>query len=432
MRHTMEKPPMRRMLEAMADTVRFHMPGHKGSLDPWDVTELSVTDDLYAPAGAIAEAEAMAADSCGAEHTLMLTGGSTAGLLTMILSTVSPGEKLILPRDVHHAVVSACIWGDIRAVFTCDVVQALDQNPDAKAVLVTRPDYYGRCMDLGALAALAHAKGVLVLVDEAHGAHFSWWDTPLGAAKLGADAWVQSAHKTLPALTGAAWLHVANTADHRRARHFLRMVQTSSPPFPILLSLDDARAWMDAHGEEALAALCKRLLVFRRELQGVGGYADVPSDDPTRLVIGTQGHGYAGQEIHDALARQRIHVEMADDDAVVCICTVADTPEMLLRLREGLAKIPRRQAIPPSVQERADADGERVMGLREAALSAQEVVPLREAPGRIASASAGLYPPGIPLVLPGERVTECCVRRLCAHAPERRFGLQDDGMICVK
>ncbi len=152
----------------------------------------------------------------------------------MLLSLVAPGETLILPRNVHHAAISACIWGDFRAEFAGDPMAAINEHPDARAVLITRPDYYGRCPDILPLIEKAHARGILVLVDEAHGAHFPWWDAPKSCGALGADAWVQSAHKTLPALTGAAWLHLADSLDADRARRFLRMVLTSSPPFPIL------------------------------------------------------------------------------------------------------------------------------------------------------------------------------------------------------
>ena len=190
------------MLLAAKDRVRLHMPGHKGRLDPFDTTELPVTDDLYAPESGIRRAEEMAARAFGAAHTLMLTGGSTAGILAMLLAYVSPGEQVILPRNAHHSALSACVWGGLDAVFADELSQAVARHPQARAVFVTRPDYYGRCMDLAPLCAQAHAAGMRVLVDEAHGAHFAWWDQPQSAGRLGADAWVQSAHKTLPALNG--------------------------------------------------------------------------------------------------------------------------------------------------------------------------------------------------------------------------------------
>ncbi|MCL1963772.1 MAG: hypothetical protein FWF69_01755, partial [Firmicutes bacterium] len=148
MRRFDAKGPVAAMLSAAQGAARFHMPGHKGLLAPFDMTELASTDDLYAPAGGIGEAERLGAQACGAAHSLMLTGGATAGLMAMLLAYVPPGGKLLLPRNAHHAVLSACVWGDIRAVFADDAAEALARHPDVKAVLVTRPDYYGRCADL--------------------------------------------------------------------------------------------------------------------------------------------------------------------------------------------------------------------------------------------------------------------------------------------
>lgn len=423
--------PMRSMLDAAQGAVRFHMPGHKGLLDPLDMTELAGTDDLYAPFAGIARAERLAALSCGAAQTLMLTGGSTAGLHAMILSCVAPGETLILPRNAHHAAVTACVFGGVEAVFAEDPLSCMDAV-QAAAVLVTRPDYYGRCCDLEAIVRAARAKGMLVLVDEAHGAHFPWWDAPRSAGALGADAWVQSAHKTLPARTGAAWLHLSDAVDAHRARRFLRMAQTSSPPFPILESLDSARAWMDENGREALRALMREIEAFLRGLRSLEGYCHRAAEDPTRLVIGTRGRGYSGIEAQALLSAAGVEVEMADEAAVVCICTVWDTRDAFGSLYEALRAIPRRAPLPPVAQASLPPAGRRLLSVRDAVLLPQEAVPLPEAVGRVAGGSAGLYPPGIPLVLPGEQVTAACVEKLKALPNGRVFGLEDGCLPCVR
>ena len=425
------KGPMDAMLQKAQGRIRFHMPGHKGRMDPFDMTELSATDDLYAPQGAIREAERLAAVSCGAASSIMLTGGSTAGLLAMILSSVAPGETLLLPRNVHHAVLSACVWGDIEAVFVEDPLAAFAGNPHVRAVLVTRPDYYGRCLDLVPLVAMAHDQDALVLVDEAHGAHFPWWDAPASAGLLGADAWVQSSHKTLPALTGAAWLHLAETLNGDRARRFLRMAQTSSPPFPILASLDNARQWMDVHGAQALETLLGGLAAFRAQLGELSGYRDVLAEDPTRLVIDTRGRGLSGLDCQAQLSAQGVEIEMADDACIVCICTVADTQADVSCLLEALASIPQGTPLPP-VSMGLPTPGQREMSARGAVLSPQEAVPLADAAGRIASISAGMYPPGVPAVLPGEIITPAAVEWLLSLPMERRFGVEHGALICVK
>lgn len=424
--------PISAMLEAAKNSTRFHMPGHKGQLSATDTTELHRTDNLYAPASAIREAEALAAKACGASQTLMLTGGATAGLHAMILAFVPAGAKMILSRNTHHSVISACIWGDINAIVADDIIAAMAKHPDAAAVLVTRPDYFGNCVDLAPIAEQTAAKKMLLLVDEAHGAHFPWWNAPRSASKYGADAWVQSAHKTLPALTGAGFLHLSEGMDGARARRFLSMVQTSSPPFPILESLDNARAWMDENGTQALTDLKKMITDITKRLNALGGYEVIENDDPTRLVINTRGHGLTGLEAQALLESQRVDVEMADESRLVCICTVSDNRKSFSRLYNALAFIPQKEALPPLMISPPIAPGERVLSLRDAALSAYESVPVEKAVGRVAATCAGLYPPGISFMLPGERITASCVESIQVVPEAQRFGVEDGCLICVK
>ncbi|MCL1796283.1 MAG: hypothetical protein FWG37_05290, partial [Clostridia bacterium] len=399
--------PMRDMLGAAEGAVRFHMPGHKGVLSVHDMTELTSTDDLYAPNRGIRDAERLAAKSCGAGGTIMLTGGGTAGVMAMILASVPPGGKLILSRNAHHAAISACIFGGINAVFVQDTLSGIAEHPDAAAVLVTRPDYFGICVNIAQIAEKAREHGVSLLVDEAHGAHFPWWDTPESAGRY-ADAWVQSAHKTLPALTGAAWLH-SISPDTSRMRRFLRMVQTSSPPFPILESLDTARAYMDERGREALRLLVERLRELRIKLTSLPGIRVLPSDDPTRLVISALGRGLTGFETETYLREKRIDVEMADDRCIVCICTVMDRRCDLDTLYRVLSRLPFGEPL-QDVPKQHPPPGERALPLREAALAAHLTVPLEQSTGLVCGVSAGLYPPGIPLLLPGERITGELIR----------------------
>ena len=264
---------MREMLAGVADRLSLHMPGAQGRgpfgpVDPYrlETTELGVTDDLYAPCGAIARAEALAARCAGAAHTLMLTGGSTAGVQAMLLYAAG-GGAVILPRNAHLSALHLCAVAGLDVVFarpsftasglchTTDesYLEALECRPDARALLVVRPDYYGALHWPARAAARARALGIPVLCDEAHGAHLNWdAETPTAGA-LGADVWVQSAHKTLPALNGGAWLHAGPGMDAARLRAMLRAVQSSSPSFVTLLALDDARAWMEQNGAEAWA-----------------------------------------------------------------------------------------------------------------------------------------------------------------------------------
>lgn len=352
---------MRDMLAKAADRLSLHMPGAQGRgpfgpLDPYrlETTELGVTDDLYAPCGAIARAEALAARCAGAAHTLMLTGGSTAGVQAMLLYAAGGGGAVILPRNAHLSALHLCAVAGLEAVFArpaftssglCftpeeSYLEALARRPDARALLVVRPDYYGALHWPARAAARARALGIPVLCDEAHGAHLNWdADVPTAGA-LGADVWVQSAHKTLPALNGAAWLHAGPGVDAARLRAMLRAVQTSSPSFVTLLALDDARAWMEHSGAQALARLKAAAARFHAQAAALG-YADGQDEpgwayDRTRVVLTAPEGGYA---LSEALAARGVDVEMSDACRVVCILSPVDGPERLERLAWALRDI---------------------------------------------------------------------------------------------
>lgn len=447
--------PVSDMLTQNLGRLRLHVPGHKGNAlfgggetEAFDTTELPVTDDLYAPAGAVKKAQERMAAAYGAAHTLMLTGGSTAGILTMLLYAASPGDTVILPRNAHHSCLSACILGDLRPVYVplktlpdgygyapeAVFLKAIAAHPEARAVLVTRPDYYGGMVPLARIAEAAHEKGMRLLVDEAHGAHLNWLGDFLTAAANGADLWVQSAHKTLPALTAGAMLHLAKGEDARRALQRLRLVQTSSPAFYLMKSLDDAVAWMEENGKAALAALRERLAGFRPRLADWGladahdSWRALPMEfDPTRLVIASSGGGYA---LASFLSKQGIDVEMADAARIVCVLTVMDGPETFSRLSSALEKVPRPAVRAPLFPASCPLPRQ-VLPPRQAAFARQEPVPLSRAAGRICGVSAGLYPPGTPIVAPGEEITAEVLEILLSAPEENRFGLWEGQLVCV-
>lgn len=449
--------PMHEMAVRNRNRLRLHVPGHKGQIpfesepvQTLDVTELDVTDDLYAPAGPILKAQELWAKAVGAGHTLLLTGGSTAGILAMLLYSTSPGDTVILPRNAHLSFISGCVLADLHPVYVPLVaaedgyafapeegfLQAMERHPSACAVVVTRPDYFGGMIRLDRIAEAAHLKGIRLLVDEAHGAHLNWLEGATTAASCGADLWVQSAHKTLPCLTAGALLHMKKGENEKRARRMLRLVQTSSPAFYLMQSLDDARAWMESNGKSALERLAGNLNEFRCALKPLG-YHDIHAAlskqpmtfDPTRLVISAPQGGYA---LAKSLRAQGIDVEMADDRRIVCILTVMDEKESLLRLLSALAKIPPSPALSEDAAKTAVFPIPRqAMDPRRAALSKQEQVNFSDAAGRISGTSVGLYPPGIPLAAPGE-ILEPEILSLLQSAPkERRFGLCDGQFLCV-
>jgi arginine/lysine/ornithine decarboxylase len=448
--------PMHDMALRNRDRLRLHVPGHKGQalfetepVQMRDVTELPVTDDLYAPFGPIAMAQELAARAAGAANTLMLTGGSTAGIHTMLLYSLAPGETVILPRNAHLSFINGCVLADLNPVYvplqmTLDgyayapeegFLEAIRLHPEARAVVVTRPDYYGGMAKLSRIAAFAHESGMRLLVDEAHGAHLPWMTDFKSAASYGADLWVQSAHKTLPALTAGAFLHLSKGEDLKRALQMLRMVQTSSPAFYVMQSLDDARAFMEEHGSAALKEIQDRLKDLRAGMKALG-YADaheawrgLPLEfDPTRLVITAPQGGYA---LANSLKEQGVDVEMADDSRIVCILTVMDKEETFQRLFTALnnaSSLPQRKA---PIVDCIHSLPRQVMRPRQASLGRQELVDALKASGRISGTSAGLYPPGIPLVAPGEEISPEIVEILLAAPEEKRFGLFSGKFLCA-
>lgn len=451
--------PVYDMLTAVSARRSGHMPGHKGQspfgaadLYALDTTELPNTDDLYAAEGGLREAMRLYADAAGAAKTIFLHNGSTAGNHVMLQMYAREGETVLLPRNAHLSAVNACVLGGMRVKWMpvrctpdgycyleeADVLAAIHANPDAKAMLLVRPDYYGGAMREDAfrrIADAAHHQGTKVVVDEAHGAHFPWCDGMTSAGALGADAWVQSVHKTLMGLTGSAVLHLADAADEQRAWTLLRREQTSSPSFLLMLSIDDSRAWMAEHGRARLRALSEAVADVRGRLASTP-YHDAYADwanlpvcfDPTRLVISApQG----GKRLAEQLREAGLDVEMADERRVVLILSVMDEIDEIRRLPELLANIPveeeKRFAPLMPMPEMMEA----VLTPRQAAMAEEILVPLDKAEGKIAAAAVGLYPPGIPLLAPGERVTRAIIKQLQEAGTRERFGVEGEKLRCA-
>lgn len=452
--------PMLHMLRTASGRASMHMPGHHGRVPlryrrcfalkgcfPLDLTELPITDDLYAPRAGIAQAQRLMARSAGSEGSIFLHGGATAGIQAMLLYALNRGDTVILPRNAHRSVISACMLYGFEPVFaeleqTTDgllfttvesYIRAIAAHPEARAVLATTPDYYGVIADIAPIARAAHEKGLLLLVDEAHGAHMCWQGT--NAVRRGADIAVQSAHKTLPALTGAATLTFGRGVDARRLTRLLAMAQTSSPSFLIALSIDDARDWMDRHGEKALGALRAAINDFWLEAARLGYRSahalwreqGLELFDETRLVIDAPQGGYA---LSDALAKRSIDVELADERRVCCILSLLEGKYQLARLIRALRlirpvrrELPAPPALPPLPR--------RTLPISDAMRLAGEIVPLENAAGRVALDMAGLYPPGVPVALPGELISKEAAETLLRAPDNMRFGVTDGALRCV-
>lgn len=423
----------------------FHTPGHNGGqglplcwkdfadFGRLDLTELEGLDSLHDPEGAIAEAQHLAALAWGAEQTWFLVGGASVGLQAAILATVGPGQKLLLPRNVHQSIVHALVlsgaepvwlqpeWDDTHqlahGLSTANVEAVLVAHPDIRAVLAIHPTYFGAMGDTRAIADAAHRRGIPLLVDSAHGAHLRFHpDLPECAVAAGADLVVHSAHKTLPALTQAALLHVqGQRVDRQRLCLALRMLQTTSPSYLLLASLDAARAWMEARGRgllEETLILCEAVrrqnpfpCLTRDECRPGSGFDDL---DPTRLTLDLRPCGLNGPAAETWLIEHRgVHCELADLHHLVFIFNTAHRFEDGQRLSEALSSLARAfslsSAPPPSPQP--------LPPLPEQACSPRTAfehphhyrIPV-DAQGCICAQTLSVYPPGIPLLLPGERI----------------------------
>lgn len=408
--------------------VPFAMPGHKNGrgikedLFMLDVTELDKTLNLRAYDNEyIASAQKQLADLYGADESFIITCGATAGVQAMLSAVLTPGDTLLASADCHMSVINTCaLCGfklrfiptgmDSESLITYDdgdIENILDLYDDAAALLITSPNYYGICRNVKRYAKACHDRGIPLLVDEAHGAHFAASGRfPKSAVCCGADAAVNSAHKTLNALTGAAYLHLSgNRINHDRIKAALGMFQTSSPSYPIAASADIARDEIEKYNEwDRLIDICIR---FRKEINERLFIRVVDNDDPTRLVLNFAIYDTTGFEVKDILSeRYNIDAEMADMVNVVFIITPSNTKDDFDRLYNALKEISdvmgvRREPIsilPPP--ERKD-----IITPQRAFYAVSQRLPIDKCFNRISSVTVTAYPPGIPIICAGEKIT---------------------------
>lgn len=429
----------------------FRIPGHRferGINQRWrdvvgdaifqfDVTETPYTDDLHNAQGAIAEAQDLAAEVFGAEQTYFLINGTTCGNQAMVMTAALEGETIAIPRNAHKSVLMGLIMSGARPVYLMpqlhsqwglhggirpkDVEEMFQKHPDCKGLLVVSPTYYGVCSDIRGIAEVCHRHGAILMVDEAHGAHcYFSSQLPEGDLIQGADMVAQSIHKVTGSLTQSSMLHATfERVDRGRLEGNLHLVQSTSPNYLLLTSLDMARHDLALRGEELisnaveLARYARRKLndipgirCAGRELVGTAGIADL---DETRLVISAADLGIEGFRLKDILAFEYgCDMELSDYKNVLAILTFANVKEDVDRLTEALTDIARRfsggtplkggRPLPPQPPG--------IMTPRQAYFSANETVSWKEARGRISAEMIAPYPPGIPLIYPGERMTD--------------------------
>lgn len=418
----------------------LHVPGHKNgyfstlpkalreSLS-YDVTELTGLDDLHFPEGVIEEAQELLSQLYGSEASYFLVNGSTVGNLAMMLAATSPGDLVLVQRNAHKSVFHALELARVEPVFITPhwdqrtetaahvtlegIQQALATYPAIRAVALTTPTYFGVTSDLIDIVEYCHARNVAILVDEAHGAHFKGSEHfPLSALESGADVVVQSAHKTLPAMTMGSYLHIQSSiVSKSRLEHALRMLQSSSPSYPIMASLDDARAYLASFSARDYHHLMDKRALFLDSLQGLPGLDIIEVDDPLKLLIRMGQH--AGHQVKEALEQQGVYVELAQGKHVLWMLPLlkygedyrfAELRSRVKRASEALKSI-RPQALPVVTKVEANQLTRLEVPLDQVQRAEGEWISYTKALGRIAKGAIIPYPPGIPLILPGEKYT---------------------------
>ncbi|EGK87545.1 aminotransferase class I/II-fold pyridoxal phosphate-dependent enzyme [Microcoleus vaginatus PCC 9802] len=490
------------LLDALRDRTNqphapFYAPGHKrgqGISQPLidlfgatvfrsDLPELPELDNLFNPEGAIAEAQDLAAAAFGAQSTRFLANGSTCGIIAAILATCGPGDKIILPRNIHSSAISGLIlsgaipifvspeynpdWDIANSITPEATASALEQHPDAKAVMIVYPTYHGVCGDLRAIAQITHQYNIPLLVDEAHGAHFNFHpNLPEPALSAGADLTVQSIHKTLGAMTQASMLHIkGDRIDIQKLNRALQLVQSTSPSYLLLASLDAARQQIALHGKELMAQTLQIAEKARSRISQIPGLSVLePLNTPgfaaldrTRLTVKVSGLGITGFTADDILHSQLgVTAELpmpqhltfiislgnteSDIDNLVKACTLLEgrrkKEEGRRKKQYEILPIPPFPHPPLSPHSKLKTDYEELFPLspREAFFFPAETVPADKAVDRLSAELICPYPPGIPVLMPGEIITPAAVDYLqqILAAGGKITGCSDPGLQTLK
>lgn len=445
--------------------VPFDVPGHKrGRGNPElvellgekcvgiDVNSMKPLDNLGHPISIIRDAEELAADAFGAAHALLMIGGTTSSVQTMILSTCKAGDKIILPRNVHKSAINALVLcgaipiyiemsvdpkiGIALGLENDRVAQAIKGHPDAKAILINNPTYYGICSDLKGLTEMAHEAGMMVLVDEAHGAHLHFTDKlPISAMDAGADMAAVSMHKSGGSLTQSSLLLIGEQMNPEYVRQIINLTQSTSASYLLMASLDISRRNLALRGKESFEKVIELSEYARREINAIGGYyayskelidgVSVYDFDVTKLSVYTQGIGLTGIEVYDLLRDEYdIQIEFGDIGNILAYISIGDRIQDIERLVGALADIKRLYSRDGKDLIAGEyIQPELVLSPQEAFYSERLSLTLDESVGQVCGEFVMCYPPGIPILAPGERITREIVDYI-QFAKERGCSLQ--------
>ncbi|MBR6044509.1 MAG: aminotransferase class I/II-fold pyridoxal phosphate-dependent enzyme [Ruminococcus sp.] len=428
--------------------VPFDVPGHKrGRGNPelvkllgeqcvgLDVNSMKPLDNLCHPVSVIMEAEQLAADAFGAAHAYFMVGGTTSSVQSMILTACKAGDKIILPRNVHRSVINALVLCGAEPVYVdpdvdahigialgmeiSKVEKAILENPEATAVFVNNPTYYGICSDLRSIVRIAHEHGMLVLVDEAHGTHLSFSDAlPVSAMEAGADMSAVSMHKSGGSLTQSSLLLLGEKVNTRYVEQIINLTQTTSASYLLLSSLDISRRNLALRGRQSFEKVASMAEYAREEINSIGGYYAYGKDlvnggsifdfDVTKLSVYTRDIGLTGIEVYDLLRDEYdIQIEFGDIGNILAYISIGDRIQDIERLVGALEDIKRLYSKPVSLLHNAEYITPIVAATPQKAFYAEkELVPIRETAGRICGEFVMCYPPGIPILAPGEMITK--------------------------
>lgn len=432
--------------------IQFHIPGHKQGkgMDPAfrdfigdnalsiDLINIQPLDDLHHPHGIIKEAQDLAAEAFGADHTFFSVQGTSGAIMTMIMAVCGPGDKIIVPRNVHKSIMSAIIFSGATPIFihpevdpelgishgitTEAVEKALKAHPEAKGLLVINPTYFGIAGNLKEIVTIAHSYSIPVLVDEAHGVHIHFHEQlPMSAMQAGADMAATSVHKLGGSMTQSSVLNVKEgLVSAKRVQSIISMLTTTSTSYLLLSSLDTARKRLATEGRKLLTEVIKLAESTRARINDIELLSCVGQEilgtkatydlDPTKLIISVKELGMSGYEVETWLREHyHIEVELSDLYNILCLVTIGDTEEkmdILVEALTALASMPtvrlqqhHNQVVVPDIPTLA-------LSPRDAFYAETEVIPFQQSAGRIIAEFIMVYPPGIPIFIPGEIITE--------------------------
>lgn len=424
--------------------VSFHMPGHKGKrfyeergygaflsrMMDMDITEIPGADNLFQAESIILETMKKYERLYESQKSYLLINGSSGGILAAILATVPKGGKLVMARNCHKSVFNALTLGDISPAYifptevegygilgevtTEEIKRVMDENPEAAAVILPSPNYYGICSDIGAIAEEVHKRGKILIVDQAHGAHLKFFrhvpgvKFPKSAEDSGADIVINSTHKTLASFTQTAILNVcSDRVDLATLEDRLQVVESSSPSYPLMATLDINADIIAEEGSRLMERWAENLRWFYEEAEKIPGLVIMKADnlDPTKLNIDMSAYGCDGNQLEELLMEKGIFIELVAGNVIMCMTGIGNVREDYQRLLEALREIAQDRGLteegkrrqPPALTKRLKWHG---------MPSAKERIPLDEAAGRICATSIIPYPPGIPIACPGEILDE--------------------------